>query len=333
MSHCFLCRPHGVAALGLLLLGLTARPAAAQRTYLAVGDSVAFGYQDQAKTPLPAAPPFSTGFAGYAQPYAAYLSTQAGAPVTLVNLGIVGETTSSLVTASAATTSNGALNGNYSFVAPQTQYALLTSKLTALGGNVSNITVQVGANDTLALASSAAFDHAVDQNDIATQKLLLAGTLANIGANYDLLLGQIHSLAPAANVQVLGYYNPYAALTGTDPISLYLQAVSGPLNQALNAELAQEALAHGDQFVDLAGPFVGHESTLTLSGEMIQTPFGSAPNDHPSTAGYVVIASRLEAAPAPVPEASGAISLGLLLLLGAGALAVVAKRKKSENRP
>lgn len=313
------------ACLGLLLLGLIARPAAAQRTYLAVGDSVAFGYQDQAKTPLPVAPPFSTGFAGYAHPYDDYLSAQAGAPVTLVNLGIVGETTSSLVSASPNTANNGALNGNYSLAAPQTQYALLTSELKALGGNVTNITVQVGANDTLALASSAAFDHAVDQNDTATQKLLLAGTLANIGASYDLLLGQIHALAPTANVQVLGYYNPYAALTGTDPTSVYLRTVSGPLNQALNAELAQEALSHGDQFVDLSGPFAGHEDTLTLSGEMIQTPFGPAPNDHPSAAGYAVIARQLEAA--PVPESSGAASLGLLLALGTGG-AVAAARKK-----
>ncbi len=312
---------------GLLLLGLAARPAAAQHTYLAVGDSIAFGYQDQKRTPLPAAPPFSTGFVGYAQPYDAFLSAQAGTPVALLNLGIFGETTASLVTASPATAGNGLLNGNYNPAAPQTQYALLTSELTALGGSVSNVTVQVGANDILDLATTAAFEDAFDKGDSATEQALLAGTLANVGKNYDFLLGQVHALAPSADVQVLGYYDPYAALTGTDPISLYLRAATGPLTKALNAEIAQEAATHGDQFVDLSGPFAGHESTLTLSGELIPTPFGLAPNDHPSAAGYAVIARQLEAA--PVPEASGAASLGLLLLLGTGGMVVVARRKKA----
>lgn len=327
MSHSPLCRPYGVVALGLLL-GLTARPAAAQRTYLAVGDSVAFGYQDQKLTPLPAAPPFSTGFAGYAQPYAATLSARAGAPVTLVNLGIVGETAASLVSASANTAANGLLNGNYSVGAPQTQYALLTAFLTAPGADTTNITVQVGANDVLNLAATPAFEDAFDTGDSATVQKLLAGTLADVGTNYDLLLGQIHALAPSADVQVLGYYDPYAALTGLDPVSVYLRAVSAPLNQALNAKLAQEALAHGDRFVDLAGPFTGHEATLTLSGELVPTAFGPAPNDHPSAAGYALIASQLAASPAPVPESSGAISLGLLLLLGAGGVVAAARKKR-----
>lgn len=327
MSHCSPCRPPGFAALGLLLVGLAARPAQAQSTYLAVGDSVAFGYQDQNRTPLPAAPPFSTGFAGYARPYDAALSAQAGAPVALINLGIFGETTASLVTASPATAGNGRLNGNYNPAAPQTQYALLTAELTAPGANVTNVTVQVGANDILNLATTAAFEDAFDTGDSATVQKLLAGTLADVGTNYDLLLGQIHALAPKADVQVLGYYDPYAALTGLDPISVYLRTATAPLNQALNAKIAQEAFAHGDQFVDLAGPFAGHESTLTLSGELIQTSFGLAPNDHPSAAGYAVIAAQLGAA--PVPESSGAASLGLLLLLGVGGRAIAAKRKKA----
>jgi len=326
MSRYSPCRPHGFAALGLLLLGLAARPAAAQRTYLAVGDSVAFGYQDQTLTPLPAAPPFSTGFAGYARPYDAFLSAQAGAPVTLINLGLFGETTASLVTASPATAGNGLLNGNYNPAAPQTQYALLTAELTAPGANVTNVTVQVGANDILNLAATTAFEDAFDTGDGATVQKLLAGTLAEVGTDYDLLLGQIHALAPQADVQVLGYYDPYAALTGLDPISVYLRAATAPLNQALNAKIAQEAAAHGDQFVDLSGPFSGHESTLTLSGELIQTSFGPAPNDHPSAAGYAVIAGQLEAA--PVPEASTTVSLCLLLALGMGGVVVAGKKRK-----
>ena len=322
----------GLPVLGLpllgLLLGLAPRPAAAQHTYLAVGDSVAFGYQDPTLTPDP---PASAGFAGYAQPYDAFLSAQAGAPVTLLNLGIVGETSTSLVTPSAATAGNGLLNSNYSLSTPTTQDALLVSELTTLGSGVSNITVQVGANDILGLATSAAFQTAVATNNVAAQQSLLNGTLATIGTNYDTLLGQIHTLSPQADVQVLGYYNPYAALPETDPISVYLKAVSTPLNLALNAKIAQEAAAHGDGFVDLYTPFLGHESTLTLSGELIPTPFGPAPNDHPTTAGYAVITRQLEAS-APVPEASTTVSLGLLLMLGLGGIVVAGKRRKSALR-
>ena len=127
---------------------------------------------------------------------------------------------------------------------------------------------------------------------------------------------------------MLGYYNPYAALPGTDPTSLYLRTVSTPLNLALNAKIAQEAAAHQFQFVDLYTPFLGHEDTLTLSGELLPTPFGLIPNDHSTTAGYAVIAGQLEA-PA-VPEAPTTISFGLLAL-GMGSM-VVAKRKKQARR-
>ena len=86
------------------------------------------------------------------------------------------------------------------------------------------------------------------------------------------------------------------------------------------------AAAHGDQFVDLYTPFVGHESTLTLSGELLPTAFGLVPNDHPTAAGYQVITQQLEA-PA-VPEASTTASLGLLLMLGMGGLVVAKKRRQ-----
>lgn len=315
-----------IAAAGALLALvplLAPPPAAAQRTYVAVGDSLAFGYQDPTRTP---APPPTPGYPGYAQPYAAFLSAQAGTPVSLLNLGIVGETSASLLSdQGGSAAANGLLNSNYSLAAPTTQYGLLTTKLTALGGGVSNITVQVGANDILALATSSTFQFAVATGNTAQQQALLDATLAGIGTRYDTLLDQIRTLAPQADVQVLGYYNPYAALTQTDPTSLYLRAVSTPLNLALNAKIAQEAAAHGDRFVDLYTPFLGRENTLTLSGETLQTPFGAVPNDHPTAAGYAVITRQLEA---PVPEASTTVSFGLLLLLGLGGMVVAARKRR-----
>lgn len=304
------------ALLAALLGGLGAASCHAggpPQTYVAVGDSLAYGFMNFTATPVGTA-----GFPGYAQPYAASLSAQAGGPVTLIDLGIVGETTDSLLHNTAG---NILLNSNYA--AGQSQYDLLSQDLNS---TVSHVTVQIGANDILGLATSTPFETAVLSGDTAAEQTLLNDALAHIAGNYNTLLNQITSLAPGADVQVLGYYNPYAALPPTDPTNVYLRAVSDPLEFGLNSVIAQEAAAHGDHFVDLAAPFAGHEDTLVLANETIPTPFGQIPNDHP-TAGYAVITQQLEAA--PVPESSPVLSLGLLL--AAGGL-TIARRKSAARR-
>lgn len=300
------------ALLGVLGAG-SCQASGPPQTYLAVGDSLAYGFMDFTATPVGTA-----GFPGYAQPYAAYLSTQAGAPVNLIDLGIVGETTDTLLN---NTTGNNSLNSNYA--AAQSQFELLSQDLNS---NVSHVTVQIGANDILGLATSNAFEAAVLSGDTGTEQTLLNNTLVHIASNYNTLLNQISALAPGADVQVLGYYNPYAALPPIDSTNIYLRAVSNPLEQGLNTVIAQEATAHGDQFVDLATPFAGHEDTLVLTNELLPTGFGVIPNDHPTAAGYAVIAQQLEAA--PVPEAGTNVGLGLGLSL----LVLLAYRRRAGNR-
>ena len=311
------------AFLALLPALVAADPQAAQaqKTYVAVGDSLAYGFMDSTLTPTG-----GSGYPGYAQPYAAFLSGP-GKPVSLVNLGIVGETTDSLLNNSAG---NSALNSNYSAANPASQYALLSADLNP---NVSNITVQIGGNDILGLASDPAFQDAFVDGDTVTANALLNATLAHIGANYNTLLTQINVLAPGAKVQAMGYYNPYAFLPPTSQNNIYLQAVSGPLEQGLNTVIAQEAALHNDRFVDLADPFAAHGNeygNYVLTGEMIPTAFGPLPNDHPTALGYSLIAQQLEAA-APVPEVSTALSFGLPVVLGLGSLAVAARRRKART--
>ena len=306
------------AAVGLAALGLTFAPSSAHAqtpTYLAVGDSVAYGYQNDTVTP-----PGIAGYPGYTQAYASFLSQQAGTPVTLLNLGIVGETTSSLLS---TTTNNGALNANYT--GTTSQFDLLTSELKNSQLNVTHITVQLGANDILGLATSTAFETAVETNNQAAQQQLLGATLTSIEGSDNTLLNQINMLDPNAKVQVLGYYDPYAALPPTNPINIYLRTVSPTLNSGLNAAIAQEAATYHDQFVDLATPFAGHEDTLTLSNQLLDFNGIMVPNDHPTDAGYAVIAQQLEGA--PVPEASTLVSTGLLLMLGISGL-IAARRKR-----
>ena len=308
------------AFLALLpMLAVAAAPAAqAQKTSVAVGDSLAYGFMDYTTTPVG-----GPGYPGYAQPYAAFLS-RPGTPVSLVNLGIVGETTDSLLNNSAG---NSALNSSYSAAAPTSQYGLLSADLNP---TVSNVTVQIGGNDILGLAANPAFQDAFVDGDTATANALLQGTLAQIGVNYDTLLTRIGTLAPGAKVQAMGYYDPYAFLPPTDQNNIYLRSVSGLLEQGLNGVIAQEAALHHDQFVDLAGPFAAqgsHYGDYVLTGETIPTAFGPLPNDHPTALGYALIAQQLEAS-APIPEASTALSFGVLTALGLGGLAAAARRKK-----
>lgn len=304
-------------AVGLTALAVSATARAGTRTYLSVGDSLAYGYQNDTVTPTGPA-----GYPGYTAAYDAFLSTQAGTPVSLLDLGIVGETSATLLQ---TTSDNGLLNSNYT--GTTSQFALLTSTLQDSSRTVGTITVQIGANDILGLAASAPFEQAYFSSDQAAQQQLLSAALTTIAGNEDTLLTQITSLAPMARVQVLGYYNPYAALPATNLTNVYLKAVSSALITGFNATFQQAAAAHHAQYIDLATPFAGHEDTLTLSNELID---GTYPNDHPSTAGYAVIASQLEAA--PVPETSARVSTGLLLLLGLGGIGLACRRARSGGR-
>ena len=319
VSKIILAAGRSTAVLSLAALWLLpVAPAAAQTTYIAVGDSVAYGYMNSTLTPVG-----GSGYPGYAQLYDAFLSAQAGAPVTLLNLGIVGETTTSLLTHSAG---NAALNSNYSASPSSSQFALLSADLNP---SITHITVQIGANDMLGLALNPSFAYGTP----ATQQALLASTLVTVQSNYNALLTQISTLDPGADVQVLDYYNPYAALppsTPAQPYNDYLREMSVPLLGGLNAVIAQQAALHDDSLVDLAGPFAGQESTLTRSSEYIDFGGLSVPNDHPTAAGYAVIAQQLE--PAAVPEASSVVSFGLLLLLAVGGAVISAHRKPSRRK-
>jgi len=123
MMHSSHLRNSALLTVTLGFAALVAAPVQA-RTYIAVGDSVAYGYMDPVSTPTGPA-----GYPGYAQPYDAFLSAQAGMPVTLLNLGIVGETTATLLNNSAG---NAALNSNYSATLPFSQYDQLSADLIEL---------------------------------------------------------------------------------------------------------------------------------------------------------------------------------------------------------
>ncbi len=321
------------AITGLLLLtsaGASFRqPAAAQttdtaatpKTYVAVGDSLAYGFKSINPTPN-FTPPGGSGFPGYTAAYASFLSAQSGTGYNVDDLGVVGETSSSLFASSVDGVSNAGLNSNYATgtTAP-TQAALLHTLLTTPGSNVGVITIQVGANDVL---------QAVETGNPAA----VPAALATVQANYTTLLSQVKTDEGGrmlSNVTIIGYYDPYADLS---PTNYYYPELSNSaaLTAALNGVLSQEAAMFGARYVDLATPFYAHLPTYdsyvlaNSAADALPDPTGGnhpLPNDHPTDLGYALIAQALAA---PEPSAPASLCLGALATAG---LAFRARRRKA----
>jgi lysophospholipase L1-like esterase len=293
------------AFVGLAAMTLSAAiPRAANAgsmTYLALGDSLAFGETDFTHNP-------SYGDRGYVAQVANALAAQnGGVRPNVVNLGVDNETTTSFLTGGQA---DAPLNLNYPS-ASTSQNTLLLSTLAAqqaAGNTVSNVTVSLGANDLFAVTSQAGF---FSMNPAQQQSALL-GAMSAVQNNYTTLLTELHTLVPHAAVTVVGYYNPYPAVPGSP-----FTPIAGPAIQLLNAVIAGEAAAFGAKYVDTYQAFLGKEGSLT---HITDAPAGT--NVHPTDAGYGVIAGQI----APVPEPT---TMALLGAFGLGLVGKAYRRKKA----
>jgi lysophospholipase L1-like esterase len=302
------------AVLALFCLALPGPASAAGiPTYLAVGDSLAFGFTDDT-TP-------SYGDRGYVADYANYLGATTGIRPYVVNLGVYGETTSTFLNGASGSinpsqftvggtygngsNSSGPMNLNYTDTTTS-QNSLMLSTIAAAktsGDPINTVSVQIGANDLFAAAAAPGFF-----TETATQQAAqIQQTLATVGTNVATILGELKSQLPNTNVVVMGYYNPYAAVP-SNPFS----AVAGPAIQGLNSVLQADAQAFGDRFVNTYTPFLGNEAQDTY----IATS-GSLYNVHPNAQGYQLIADQME-----VPEPS------TLIVLGAGLGGLLLNRRR-----
>ena len=287
-----------LAALAFVALGPARIVKADYQTYLAVGDSLAFGF-GTSSAPSPG------NDRGYVAPYDTFLAAGNGGTVPhAIDLGVYGETSSSFF----APNSPGALlNTNYS--APAVSQDALMQATIGANPSIGTVTVQLGSNDLYALLLNPAYQTASQ----AVQLAMFQQALGTFGFNEMKLLTELKGLLPHANVLVLNYYNPYPG--SGSPFEV---AASHAIPE-LNKVIKQVALGAGDIPVDISAPFVGHEASFTH----VQDPGGQF-NVHPTGAGYDAITLQLEnATPAAVPEPS---SIALLALGGAGTL-VAARRR------
>jgi lysophospholipase L1-like esterase len=272
--------------------------AAAIPTYLAVGDSLGFGFTNST------AP--SYGDRGYVGDYANELAARTGIRPFVINLGAYNETTSTFF---AGGNAYATMNQNYTDTTTS-QNSLMLSTIAAQkasGDPINTVSVQLGANDLFAAAATPGFF----SMSAADQQALVQKALGTVATNVANVLGEIRAQLPNTDLIVMGYYNPYAAVP-SNPFA----AVAGPAIQALDAVLKADAQAFGARYVDTYTPFLGSEAALTYI-----TSSGSDYNVHPTDAGYQVIANQMEQVPEP----------STLLVLGAGVIGLAVCRRRARS--
>lgn len=315
-------------ALGLagLLLGHVAHAAP---IYVALGDSITFGETDLNYVQ-------SYGDRGYVGQFANTLAARnGGVRPTVFNLAIDGETASSFMTNAGRTPpvmgrGDAPLQlenlnyGNSTALSQGTLFANTVAAQAALGNTVGTVTVTLGFNELAALAPAT--------NTPAAEAAAIAqipATLAAYRTAYAAVLNEVRSLAPNANVYLLGYYNPFPADRASPAAPIF--AAGGT---ELNAIIQGLATQFGATYVGNAAPFIGNEAQYTYqavqpAGSSVSGAYGGVlpiGNVHPNALGYSVIAADVAATPVPEPASWLVLAAGL-----AAPSAVTRGRRKAQH--
>ena len=272
----------GLAGLaGLLLAGLpqvaSAAPpplaTAGPTYYLALGDSLATGYQ-----PVDAGALTTCGFQyGYACDLSTALQNT-DLNLQAVNLSCPGETTTSMLTGV----------GSPCFSSGPPQLARALQFLARHRGHVALITIDIGANNV---------DGCVSSGSVSVT--CLSQGMQAVATQLPVILSALRGAAGAA-VPIVGmnYYDPFLAayfLPGGTGLATESLAVTVDFNRLLHGIYA---LA-GDPVADVQTAF-GTLDGLPTSAEVIcqwTWMCSSPPNIHANKAGYLAIASAFERVP------------------------------------
>ncbi|MFE9423257.1 SGNH/GDSL hydrolase family protein [Kitasatospora sp. NPDC006697] len=226
----------GAAVLGTTLLGLAAGPAAAAephhtRYYLALGDSLAAGYQS-----LPGGG-HEVGH-GYAQDLARTLGQRAAADrrgFSFTDLGCPGETSGSMI--------NGGCAFPHDYQGPQ--LAAAVAYLKAHHKDDLTVTLDIGANNVDGCADGGSLDAACAAKGIATA-----------GKDLGTILTALKSAAgPHTRIVGMNLYDPFLAAWMTDAQGQAMATLSVPLADTLNGVLEFQDFVHGVPTADVAGAF------------------------------------------------------------------------------
>jgi lysophospholipase L1-like esterase len=259
---------------------------AAGGTYLALGDSVAFGYVPPEATPAPDY--FNPrSFVGYPEDVARALHLRVS------NASCPGETAASMLVSGAQ--SNGCENSLGSSVGYRTlyplhvryrgtqmQYALrylITHRHTRL------VTIDIGANDVFLCEETTA--------DACASPAEFEAVLQQIAANLTTIYTLIRHVAHYRGLLVALTY--YSTTTYTNPPSASEVGL-----EALNSVIASVTEKFGgkvaDGFAAFQGPSAAFGGSACAAGLLIPVPPPGTCNIHPSHAGHQSLAQAIEAA-------------------------------------
>lgn len=245
----------------------------AQPTYLALGDSLAFGYsQAKFNSLFPNEDPAAYD-TGYVDDFGKVLEL-VHPRVQIVNDGCPGETTDSLIDGPCKYQLSFPLHHPYVGGPGSSQLSDALALIAAHPGTINPITIDIGANDALGLTEGTCkFEPAC----------IAAGApavFAHIGANLGEILGKLRAAAPRAETIVLGLYNPFGSKI----------AGGNELTAALNQVMASVAASAGARFADplpiFNPPGALEQPTICLLTNMC-TPLVDI---HPTDLGYAALA-------------------------------------------
>lgn len=255
----------------------SAVPVAEHGWYLALGDSVAFGYRPPAVTP-PGEYADPANFTGYPDAVATAYRLK------LRNLSCPGETSASFLRMTAP--SNGcenAPNGGsaYRRLFPlHTDYPLSqmrrAKKFLTYHPDTQLVTIDLGANDLFRCQATTA-DHCTGADLIATMQ--------QIARNLSDVLTRLRSVDATVPIVVLTYYTlDYANPTDTQ----VTQVLNSFIEAAAHPSGALIADGYG-AFEQAAAPFGG---SSCAAGLLIALPGGGC-NEHPSPTGHLILATAI----------------------------------------
>jgi lysophospholipase L1-like esterase len=242
-----------------------------QQHYLALGDSIAYGFQP----PKASAPP--SGFhTGYVDVFAARL--RALAPkIQVVNYGCPGESTKTFIAGGCPWLADGRrLHDTFRGA----QLAAALSFLRAHRGQVSPITLTLGGNDIEALAEAC-------KGSFACIRGRAPRAFAQFASRLTVILRRLQAAAPKAEIIVTGIWNFNSDdLRQTDP-----------LFRSFEATIARASSGAKVRFADTFPVFNPQGNLTREKARICALTFTCSQDDpHPTDAGYRAIAAAVWAA-------------------------------------
>jgi lysophospholipase L1-like esterase len=309
----------GFVTLVVALCALVLLPAAQAKPkpasdYLALGDSLAYGYQAAkfgAEYPNIVPSTFDTGYVGVFSSWLRSLKR----PIDTTNFGCPGESSDSFRFGgrSAATGYTFVPNASFCGDQPAVGVGAIFNKAWLhdfYGGSqldaaiaflrkhphTSPITLDVGANDTLIFLEKCGFGAVPN----CITPAAIGNLYAHIAANVAAIATALRAAAPRADIIVLGLYNPYPGfLSGGDMLTKTLNTTLRSVVTGLGASFADPlpvfnpaSVTGGSELADI--PSICLFTNMCPGGTY--NPLSPLADIHPTDAGYATLAGLLAAA-------------------------------------